>query len=70
MATTYELHSGRRPIGFRDASTAQQALVDYVRGLGCSDDEIMRLGPDAVSWRGAVYRAVPVEGSRHDGRRG
>jgi hypothetical protein len=61
---TYELRSGDRPIGLRDASTPQQALLDYVRSLGCRDDEILRLGVDAVSWRGAVYRAVPaVEGN-------
>jgi len=34
--------------------------MDYVRSLGCRDDEIARLGADALSWRGAVYRAVPV----------
>jgi hypothetical protein len=60
MNTTYELRSGDRPIGVRDASTAQQALLDYVRSLGCKDEEIMRLGVDAVSWRGAVYKAVPA----------
>ena len=34
--------------------------MDYVRSLGCREDEIARLGSDALSWRGAVYRAVPV----------
>jgi hypothetical protein len=57
---TYELRSGEHRIGLREASTAQQALLDYLRARGCADDEITRLGPDAVSWRGAVYRAVPV----------
>ena len=60
MTDTYELHSGKRAVARREASTAQQALVDYVRGLGCRDDEIMRLGPDSVAWRGAVFRAVPL----------
>jgi hypothetical protein len=57
---TFELRSGEHLIGLREASTAQQALLDYLRARGCADAEIMRLGPDAVSWRGAVYRAVPV----------
>jgi hypothetical protein len=57
---TYELRSGEHPIGLREASTAQQALLDYLRSRGCVDEEITRLGPDAVSWRGAVYRALPV----------
>ena len=60
MMRTYELRQGRRQIGLRDAATAQEALLDYVRSLGCRDNEIARLGADAVSWRGAVYRAVPV----------
>lgn len=61
---TFELFSGRRALAVREAPTAQQALVDYVRGLGVQDAEILRLGPDAVAWRGAVYRAVPVSRDR------
>ena len=34
--------------------------MDYVLSLGYRDDEIARLGADALSWRGAVYRAVPI----------
>jgi len=42
--------------------------MDYVRSLGCRDAEIARLGADALSWRGAVYRAVPVAAApSHDG---
>jgi hypothetical protein len=63
--STYELRSGDHRIGIREASTAQQALLDYLRARGCADAEIMRLGPDAVSWRGAVYRAVPVAPDEH-----
>jgi len=63
---TYELRSGSRSIGTREASTPQQALLDYVRSLGCRDEEILRLGVDAVSWRGAVFRAVaaPTDDAR------
>jgi hypothetical protein len=57
---TYELRSGARAVGQRTASSAHEALFDYVRSLGCRDDEVVRLGLDAVSWRGAVYRAAPV----------
>jgi len=60
MMTTYQLNSGDRPIALREAFTAQQALFDYLRSLGCKDEDIMKLAPDAVSWRGAVYQAVPV----------
>jgi len=40
--------------------SALQAAVDYVRMFGCSDDEIIRLGADSVSWRGARFSAVLV----------
>ncbi len=57
----YEVHSGRRTVAVRRAATAQEALVEYLRGTGCSLDEIRRMGTDTASWRGAVYRAVPEE---------
>ena len=57
--TSYEIRSGRRAVARKGASTPQEALVDYLRSLGCKDDEMVRVGTDAVSWHGAVYRAVP-----------
>jgi hypothetical protein len=60
MEQRYEVQSGRRTIGIRSAPSAQMALLDHVRAMGCRDAEIMRLGADSVAWRGAVFRAVPV----------
>lgn len=60
MDTSYDVRSGRHKVATKQASSAQEALIDYVRGLGCRDDEIVRLGADAVSWRGAVFRAEPT----------
>ena len=60
MYHEYEVHSGERQLGIRTASTAQAALFDYVRSLGCQDEEVMKLAPDTISWRGAVFRAVEV----------
>ena len=57
MYTTFEVRSGRHTVARKQASCAQEALIDYVRGLGCRDDEIVRLGADAVCWRGAIFRA-------------
>lgn len=57
---TYDIRSGRRSLSHRVASTAQHAVIDYLRSMGCRDDEIVRLGNDGVSWRGAVYKAVPI----------
>ena len=50
-------------MGSVDASTAQEALVLFLRARGCRDEEISRRSTDSVSWRGALYRAVPTESS-------
>jgi hypothetical protein len=60
MTNNYEIRSGRRVVAVRSGPTAQQALIDYVRSLGCRDGEIIRLGVDAISWRGARYSAAPA----------
>ena len=60
--TTYEVRTGRHVVAVMTASTASEALGECLRGLGCRKDEIVRMGPDASSWRGAVYRAVPAGG--------
>jgi hypothetical protein len=58
----YEIRSGERAVSIRSAPSAQQALLDYVKSLGCRDSEIVRLGQAAVSWRGARYTAVLAAG--------
>jgi hypothetical protein len=65
MYTTFDVRSGRHTVATKQASSAQEALIDYVRGLGCRDDEIVRLGADAVSWRGAIFRAEPTREQHH-----
>jgi hypothetical protein len=66
VTTDYEIRSGKRPVSIRSGPSAQQALLDYVRSLGCSDAEIIRLGADSVSWRGARYTAVAVPSGTAD----
>ena len=61
MRTSYEVLSGKRAVARQSASSPQEALIEYLRATGCSPDEITRMGANTVSWRGAVYRAVPVE---------
>jgi hypothetical protein len=56
----YEIRSGKRSVSVRSGPSAQQALIDYVKSLGCKDAEIIRLGDSVVAWRGARYSAVPV----------
>jgi hypothetical protein len=60
--TTYEVRTGRHVVAVTTASSAAEALGEYLRGLGCRRDEIVRMGSDVSSWRGAVYRAVPADG--------
>jgi len=60
MTRDYEIRSGERPVSITSGPSAQQALLDYVKSLGCRDAEIIRLSADAVSWRGARYTAVLV----------
>ena len=57
---SFEVCSGKRRVSLRRASTASEAVIDYLRSMGCRDDEMMRVGMNAVTWRGAIYRAVPV----------
>jgi len=60
MSKQYEIHAGRRIVSIEYSISAAQAVVDYVRSQGVKDKEIIRLGTDSVSWRGARFRAVLV----------
>jgi hypothetical protein len=57
----YEIRSGGRVLSVSVASTPQYAVFDFLRSMGCRDNEIVRLAGGEVSWRGAVYAAVPVD---------
>ena len=58
MTGTYEIWLGPNRIAVWEAGSALLALVEYLRGEGVADADIVRLGQATVSWRGAVYRAV------------
>jgi hypothetical protein len=57
---SYEVQCGGRAVARMTAPSAQEALGDYLRGLGCSRSEIVRMGSNAAAWRGATYRVVPA----------
>ena len=61
MLTTYHIFLGDDRVAVRDAGTALLALIEYLTEAGCSDGDIVRLGPASVSWMGAVYRAEPSQ---------
>jgi hypothetical protein len=60
MRTGYEVRSGSRRVSLQNAHTAREAVIEYLRSMGCRDDEVTTVGADAATWRGAVYRAVPT----------
>jgi hypothetical protein len=60
MTKQYEIHSGRRVVSTQHSVSPLQAAVDYAKSFGSSDVEIMRVGVDCVSWRGARFTAVLV----------
>jgi hypothetical protein len=55
---TYEIRCGDRVVTHAKSHTARHAITDYLRSLGCSDDEIQPMGDHEIAWRGAVYTAV------------
>ena len=57
MLWTWDIISGGERIAVREAATPLLALIEHLRLAGCDDRDVVRLGPSAVAWRGAVYRA-------------
>ena len=67
---TFEIHSGRRWVARREAHTAQQAVTEYLRTLGCTADEMVLVSPDSMAWRGSIFAATPVSDAfRSEGAR-
>ena len=56
----YSVYSGRRPVTVRKAWSGAEAVIEYLTTLGIKVNEVSIVGPDAVTWRGATFRAVPV----------
>lgn len=56
----YEIHCGNRVVSRVSSFTPRHAITDYLRSLGCRDDEMEAMGDEALAWRGAVYTAVEV----------
>jgi hypothetical protein len=58
MVKKFEIRSGRHAVARIEATSAPEALTDYLRGLGCREGEVRRLGAASASWRGAIYRVA------------
>lgn len=50
-------------VGVRDARSPDDAVSDYLLAQGYSAGEFERVAPGALSWRGAVFSAEPLDGS-------
>jgi hypothetical protein len=57
---SYSICSGRRTVAVRKAWYGAEAVVDYLMTHGCKGNELATVGPNAVTWRGATYTAVPM----------
>jgi hypothetical protein len=57
---SYSVYSGRRPVTVRKAWSGAEAVIDYLTTLGCRSNELRTVGPNAVTWRGATFTAVPL----------
>ena len=61
MRARYAIHSSGRQVAVLEAWSSAEALIEYLRGRGFNDSDIVRLRFDAVSWRGAVFTAKKIE---------
>jgi hypothetical protein len=41
--------------------TPRHAVSDFLRSLGCNEDEMEPIGANTIAWRGAVYKAVKTD---------
>ena len=58
---TYSVYSGRRAVAVRRAWSGAEAVIEYLTTLGCRGNEIVTLGPNSVTWRGATFSASPID---------
>ncbi len=57
---SYSVYSGRRQVTVKKAWSGAEAVIDYLTTMGIKSSELAMVGPDAVTWRGATYKAVQV----------
>ena len=55
----YEIRLSGQAVSEVEHIDPQLAVLDYLRSLGFEEEDIIRVGNDAASWRGALYTAVP-----------
>jgi len=60
MGKSYEIRCGKRLVSLQNSRTAREAVIEYLRSLGCSESEMTTMSRTSVTWRGAVFRGVPL----------
>jgi hypothetical protein len=55
----YEIRLSGQTVSQMEHIDPQLAVLDYLRSMGFEEEDIVRVGNDAASWRGALYTAVP-----------
>ena len=60
MGRSYEIRCGKRLVSLQYAHSAREAIIEYLRSMGCRDSDMTTLSRTSLGWGGAVYRAVPL----------
>lgn len=60
IGKSFEIRCGKRLVSLQNSRTAREAVVEYLRSIGCGESEMTTLSRTSITWRGAVYRAVPL----------
>jgi len=60
LGKSYEVRCGKRLVSLQNAQSAREAVIEYLRSMGCRDSEMTAMSRNALHWQGATYRAVPL----------
>ena len=60
MGKSYEVRCGKRLVSLQHAHSAREAVIEYLRSMGCRDSDMTTLSRNSLGWCGVVYRAVPL----------
>ena len=58
----FAVRTGRRQVAVVEAWYPSEALIEYLRGRGFQDSDIVRVGYAAASWRGQIFTATADAG--------
>jgi len=56
--TRFTVRTGGREVAVVEGWSPSEALVEYLRGRGFQDSDVVRVGYDRLAWRGQIFTAV------------